>query len=81
LFGLKKIIIPLPHTWGNHQYYNAKWYEEVNGDLVLEQNDAMEEQLLSMLSWFVGYKKVGADTVDEEFIKKPLEKVWNALLS
>lgn len=80
LFGLKKIIIPLPHTWGNHQYHNAKWYEEVHGDLVLEQNDAMEEQLLSMLSWFVGYKKIGADTIDEEFIKKPLEKVWNALL-
>jgi UDP-N-acetylglucosamine--N-acetylmuramyl-(pentapeptide) pyrophosphoryl-undecaprenol N-acetylglucosamine transferase len=50
LFGLRKIIIPLPHTGGNHQYYNAKWYEKEHGDCVLEQGDGLEEQLLSMLS-------------------------------
>ncbi len=27
-FGVKKIIIPLPHSADNHQYYNALEYEK-----------------------------------------------------
>lgn len=28
LFGIKKIIIPLPYSAENHQYWNAKEYEK-----------------------------------------------------
>jgi UDP-N-acetylglucosamine:LPS N-acetylglucosamine transferase len=28
VFGVKKIIIPLPHSAENHQYYNALEYEK-----------------------------------------------------
>lgn len=38
LFGVKKIIIPLPFSWGNHQYWNAREYEK-KWDILLEQKD------------------------------------------
>jgi hypothetical protein len=27
-FNIKKIIVPLPYTGGNHQYFNGLAYEE-----------------------------------------------------
>lgn len=38
VFGVRKIIIPLPHAADNHQYWNAKDYEK-NGDTLLEQKN------------------------------------------
>lgn len=38
VFAVKKIIIPLPHSAGNHQYWNAKEYEK-RGDTILEQKN------------------------------------------
>lgn len=38
IFGIRKIIIPLPHAADNHQYWNAKDYEK-NGDSLLEQKN------------------------------------------
>lgn len=40
LFGIKKVIIPLPFSWGNHQYWNAREYEK-KWDILLEQKDIM----------------------------------------
>ena len=37
VFGVKKIIIPLPQAAKNHQYWNAREYEN-NGDILLEQS-------------------------------------------
>jgi UDP-N-acetylglucosamine:LPS N-acetylglucosamine transferase len=36
-FGVKKIIIPLPHAADNHQYWNAREYENT-WDILLEQS-------------------------------------------
>lgn len=36
-FHVKKVIIPLPWSSSNHQYYNAKWYEELHKDIILEE--------------------------------------------
>ena len=41
IFGVKKIIIPLPYAADNHQYWNAKEYEQ-NGDILLEQKNLHE---------------------------------------
>ena len=38
VFGVKKIIVPLPYSADNHQYYNAREYEK-NGDILLEQKN------------------------------------------
>ncbi len=38
IFGVRKIIIPLPYSADNHQYWNAKEYEK-NGDILLEQKN------------------------------------------
>ncbi len=37
-FSIRKIIIPLPYSAHNHQFWNAKEYEK-NGDILLEQKN------------------------------------------
>jgi len=37
-FDIKKIIVPLPYTWWNHQYYNALEYEK-KWDILINQLD------------------------------------------
>ncbi len=49
LFGLKKIIIPLPYTAHNHQYWNALYYHFVYGDVLIEQNKDLVENLKKIL--------------------------------
>jgi UDP-N-acetylglucosamine--N-acetylmuramyl-(pentapeptide) pyrophosphoryl-undecaprenol N-acetylglucosamine transferase len=41
IFGVKKVIIPLPHSADNHQYWNAKEYEK-KGDILLKQEKLSE---------------------------------------
>lgn len=38
LFKKKKIIVPLPWSSQNHQYYNALWYRDNRDDIVLEEH-------------------------------------------
>ena len=40
-FGVKTIIIPLPETGGNHQYFNALEYQK-QGQVLLPQKDMQE---------------------------------------
>jgi UDP-N-acetylglucosamine:LPS N-acetylglucosamine transferase len=56
-FDIKKIIIPLPYTWWNHQYYNALEYKK-KWDIVLSQLDTnFEEQLLNNIKKLSQYRK------------------------
>ncbi len=54
VFGIKKIIIPLPSAAKNHQYSNAKEYEE-KWDILLEQKDI--HTLLDTLSQITPIEK------------------------
>lgn len=55
IFGVKKIIVPLPFTWWNHQYRNAVDYKN---DILLEQKDSnFSEKLAQILQNHIGYKK------------------------
>ena len=57
-FDIKKIIVPLPYTGGNHQYYNALEYEK-KWDIVLSQLDPnFENRLWEVLEKYSWYKKV-----------------------
>lgn len=38
-YHVRKIMIPLPWSAGNHQYHNALWYKENRGDILLEEDD------------------------------------------
>lgn len=56
-FDIKKIIIPLPYTWGNHQYYNALEYEK-KWDTFISQLDAnFIDKLSSNLKKLKDYRK------------------------
>lgn len=57
LFKVRKLIIPLPWSAMNHQYYNAKWYKENHDDILLEEENIKE--LPSIIT-----KTLGADIID-----------------
>lgn len=57
-FNVRKLIIPLPWSAGNHQYHNAKWYEELRKDIVLEETDI--DRLSIILA-----KTLSADIIDQ----------------
>ncbi len=42
IFKVRKLIIPLPWSSMNHQYYNAKWYKENRDDILLEEENIKE---------------------------------------
>ncbi len=42
LFKVRKLIIPLPWSSMNHQYWNAKWYADNKEDTLLEESDIKE---------------------------------------
>lgn len=57
LFGIKKVIVPLPYTWWDHQTVNAKWYEKNKDDTRIPQNEWLYDALLVYLKDTIGYKK------------------------
>ena len=56
-FDIKKIIVPLPYTGWNHQYYNALEYEKKWDILLSQLNENFEEKLWKILEKFAWYKK------------------------
>ncbi len=54
VFGVRKIIIPLPYSAENHQYWNAKEYEE-RWDILLEQKNL--HKLTEIITTNVWYSK------------------------
>lgn len=68
LFGIWKIIIPLPFTGGNHQYRNAMDYCK-RGDVLVEQKGDLAGKLLEILKEKDGFKKEGKDLTKERDVK------------
>lgn len=62
-FNVRKLIIPLPWSAWNHQYHNAKWYEELRKDIVLEETEI--ERLSAILA-----KTLSADIIDQSMERK-----------
>ncbi len=65
IFWNKLIIIPLPYTGGNHQYWNAKYYEKEYSDVIVEQNEDFWKNIQKELEKFVWYKKLKTANVEE----------------
>lgn len=56
-FGIRKIIVPTPHTWWNHQRWNGLWYEKTYNDILIEQNNDMSTKLDKAIHSFYNHKK------------------------
>ena len=57
IFGLKLIIVPLPYTGGNHQYYNALYYQKEFDDILISQDNNFSVNLLEILNKLDWFKK------------------------
>lgn len=79
-FWLQKAIVPLPHTWWDHQTVNAKYYQEQYGDVWIPQDDA----LVTRITWFVDslsdYKKEKKTPSIETLCRASVE-IWEELMS
>ncbi len=62
-FHVRKLIIPLPWSSSNHQFYNAKYYEENGKDIVLEESD------FNKLNITIA-KVLSADIIDQSMERK-----------
>lgn len=80
VFGIKKIVVPLPYTGWNHQLHNAQRYQNTYGDLCIEQKEGYEERLLHELLLFRGYKK-SSSSVEASLLTRPLVRIREVLLS
>lgn len=68
LFGIKKIIIPIP--WTHDQYKNAQYYMKEHGDILVKQNadtfiDDFKESVLSMKDYKKDAYNNPLDTIRE----------------
>jgi len=81
LFNLKKIIIPLPTAAANHQYYNALFFV-LKGDVLVDQDQNLLNNLFENLQKFAGYKKDKNYSRQQlqKAIQKPKELTWQILL-
>lgn len=78
VYGIRKIIVPVPRTWGNHQQHNGVRYRDTYGDILIEQNDTLTPQLASTLQQFIGYKKT-TQQPDTISVFTPLQTVRQSL--
>ena len=49
-FNIPFIAVPFPHSKDNHQFYNAKKYEEMNCCWLYEQNDEFKNKIVSLFN-------------------------------
>ena len=83
LFGLKLIIVPLPYTGGNHQYYNALHYHRTHDATVLDQQQPdFVRSLENAIEAQKAFKKTPQDPkAQKKWIDAPKQKIWKALLA
>lgn len=79
LFGIKKLIIPLPYTGGNHQEANAKRYQRHKGDIFLRQKASLPEKLAKELDGLHWFKKEPTLPTATDFFK-PHATIREAML-
>lgn len=68
---LPSLLVPFPAAADNHQYHNARAYEETGAALLLEQREATPDKVSNALRELVG------DTTEREQMKAELAK-WHS---
>jgi UDP-N-acetylglucosamine--N-acetylmuramyl-(pentapeptide) pyrophosphoryl-undecaprenol N-acetylglucosamine transferase len=79
-FGIKKAIVPLPHTWGDHQTVNAKWYEATYNDVWIPQDDSLKDGLTNFIKSYSSYKKVSRKPSVDELCSASIV-IWEELMA
>lgn len=69
-FGLKSIIVPLPYTGWNHQYYNGLYYQKQFNDILILQDDKLKDNIKLALKDHIWYKKSFDEKIDLDEAKK-----------
>jgi len=69
-FGLKSIIVPLPYTWWNHQYYNGLRPKLFFGDILVLQDPKLKDNIQLILQDHIGFKKEKKKNIDFDWVKK-----------
>ena len=68
-FNIPFIGIPLPSSKDNHQYYNAKYFSDLNCCWLMDQNSSNNQKIIKLLLNIINDKK-------EYYIKKKnIEKI------
>ena len=80
LFGIRKIIVPLPWTGGNHQWRNGVWYRDTYEDILINQDDQLDIHLTDALQQYTVYKKQTTHP-QQHMLETPLQTVRQTLLS
>ena len=68
-FGIHSIIVPLPHSAGDHQQKNAEFFHEKFGSNIVKENGTMNLELFRLLQ---GYKQMRKSQLN-------LDKFFSAL--
>lgn len=55
--GVASILIPFPQAVDNHQYYNARYLEEVDAAFIIEQKDLSKEKVVGLLQLLMDDRK------------------------
>lgn len=66
LFWIKLLIVPLPYTWWNHQFYNALHYQKNYNDVLIPQDVELDQNLKIHLDKLLNYKKNINSNIDIE---------------
>lgn len=73
-FGVHSIIIPLSSSAGNHQYFNAKYFEkEVSSD-VLDENKNLHLELFRKINKYRTLKKKGLNIAGYNYANETIKK-------
>lgn len=79
LFGIKKIIVPHLYGGGYHQLKNALWYSATYGDIVVEEDEQLYDNLHMFLKKLIPWKKAWKE-LDVETIEKSKQDIWQSLI-
>ena len=63
-FWIHTIIIPLSHSAGNHQYYNAEYFHENFWSDIVEEGENLETELYRLLNKYKDLRKSGLNLDD-----------------
>ncbi|AAC07193.1 undecaprenyldiphospho-muramoylpentapeptide beta-N-acetylglucosaminyltransferase [Aquifex aeolicus] len=79
-FGVPSVFVPYPYAVDDHQFYNAKEIEKLGGGLVLRQEEAKPDKVLSALKEIVKNLERYSENIKKFFAEGAEERMYEELL-
>lgn len=74
-YNLPALFIPFPYATDNHQYFNAKFVEEKNFRLVIEEKDITKEEIIKFIERHISNKiDINRIVIPKSFPQETLAK-------